>query len=115
MTLAGKIKEQIVGWLRGRKRGSDTAGGGESKRQKMDSQVRSTNKLGKGAGCAAKSSKDGGGRSGGGGKDRVNGGPKGRAYSGPRLTESLTLVSYLLSLRGCQTDNGYKVLFSACF
>jgi hypothetical protein len=36
-TVAGKIKEQIVGWLRGRKRGSDTGLGGDSKRLRLDS------------------------------------------------------------------------------
>jgi hypothetical protein len=35
-TVAGKIKEQIVGWLRGKKRGSDTTAGGDSKRLKLD-------------------------------------------------------------------------------
>jgi hypothetical protein len=35
-TVAGKIKEQIVGWLRGKKRGSDTPVGGDSKRLKLD-------------------------------------------------------------------------------
>ncbi len=35
--VAGKIKEQIVSWLRGRKRGSDTSAGGDSKRLKLDS------------------------------------------------------------------------------
>jgi hypothetical protein len=35
-TVAGNIKEQIVGWLRGKKRGSDTSLGGDSKRLKLD-------------------------------------------------------------------------------
>jgi hypothetical protein len=35
-TVAGRIKEQIVGWLRGKKRGSDTPVGGDNKRFKMD-------------------------------------------------------------------------------
>ncbi len=35
-TVAGKIKEQIVGWLRGKKRGIDTPVGGDSKRLKLD-------------------------------------------------------------------------------
>jgi hypothetical protein len=34
--VAGKVKEQIVGWLRGKKRGSDTSVGGDSKRLKLD-------------------------------------------------------------------------------
>jgi hypothetical protein len=32
-----KIKEQIVSWLRGRKRGSDTKAGSEDKRLRLDS------------------------------------------------------------------------------
>jgi hypothetical protein len=35
-TVPGKVKEQIVGWLRGKKRGSDTSVGGDSKRLKLD-------------------------------------------------------------------------------
>jgi hypothetical protein len=35
-TVAGEIKEQIVEWLRGKKRGSDTPVGGDSKRLKLD-------------------------------------------------------------------------------
>ncbi len=35
--LANKIKEEIVGWLRGKKRSSDTAAGADSKRQRLDS------------------------------------------------------------------------------
>jgi hypothetical protein len=34
--VAGKVKEQIVGWLRGKKRGSDTPAGSDSKRMKLD-------------------------------------------------------------------------------
>jgi hypothetical protein len=34
--VAGRIKEQVVSWLRGRKRGSDTSVGGDSKRLKLD-------------------------------------------------------------------------------
>ncbi len=34
--LAAKVKEEIVRWLRGKKRSSDTAAGAESKRQKLD-------------------------------------------------------------------------------
>jgi hypothetical protein len=52
--LAGKIKEQIVVWLRGKKRGSDTASGGDSKRQKLDSQVKTSTKLGKASGSGTK-------------------------------------------------------------
>ncbi len=35
--LANKIKDEIVGWLSGKKRGSDTAAGADSKRQRLDS------------------------------------------------------------------------------
>jgi hypothetical protein len=59
--LAGKIKEQIVGWLRGRKRCSDTIAGGDKKRQKMDTQELNSSKSGKRVGGAAKGRKDGGG------------------------------------------------------
>ncbi len=34
--VAGKIKEQVVSWLRGRKRGSDMSVGSDSKRLKLD-------------------------------------------------------------------------------
>jgi hypothetical protein len=34
--VAVKVKEQIVGWLRGRKRGSDTKAGSEDKRPRLD-------------------------------------------------------------------------------
>jgi hypothetical protein len=80
-TLAGKIKEQIVGWLRGRKRGSDTSAGGDSKRQKLDSQAKSSTKLVKTTGSGTKSRTEGSrGSSGGGGSgSRGKGGPKGRA------------------------------------
>jgi hypothetical protein len=38
-TVAGKIKEQIVGWLRGKKRGSDTSVGSDIKRLKLDAAI----------------------------------------------------------------------------
>ncbi len=34
--LATKVKEEIVGWLRGKKRSSYTAAGADSKRQRME-------------------------------------------------------------------------------
>jgi hypothetical protein len=78
-TLAVKIKEHIVGWLRGKKRSSDTAAGGDCKRQKMDNHEKSSAQNGKKIGGAAKSRTDGGGRGGGDGKGRGKGGGKGRA------------------------------------
>jgi hypothetical protein len=67
--LANKIKEEIVGWLRGKKRGSDTAAGADSKRLRLDSsgQKEQVSKAGGGK-------KVGGGRGGGGhGKGRGGG------------------------------------------
>ncbi len=72
--LASKIKDEIVGWLRGIKRGSDTAAGADSKRQRLDSSGQKE-QASKAAGGGKKA---GGGRGGGGhGKGRGGGsGPK---------------------------------------
>jgi hypothetical protein len=51
-TVAGKVKEQIVGWLRGKKRGSDTPAGSDSKRMKLDTAAGGGKSGGK-AGAAA--------------------------------------------------------------
>jgi hypothetical protein len=80
-TLAGRIKEQIVGWLRGRKRGGDTLAGGDSKRQRLDSQAKSSAQQVKTTSSVTKSRTGGSrGSKGAGGSDgRGKGGPKGRA------------------------------------
>jgi hypothetical protein len=67
--LANKIKDEIVGWLRGRKRGSDTAAGADSKRQRLDS-----------SGKKDQASKASGGvkKAGGGGHGKGRGGSSGR-------------------------------------
>jgi hypothetical protein len=49
-TVAVKVKEQIVGWLRGRKRCSDTKAGGEDKRLRLDSAAGKSGPSGSGAG-----------------------------------------------------------------
>ena len=66
-TVAGRIKEQIVGWLRGKKRASDTPVGGDSKRLKMDASA------GGKPGAAA----------GGGAKRAAGAGPSRAAAAGP--------------------------------
>jgi hypothetical protein len=71
--LANKIKEEIVGWLRGRKRGSDTAAGADSKRQRLDS----SGKKEQAAKPSGGGKKAGGGR-GGGGHGKGRGGVPGR-------------------------------------
>ncbi len=48
--VAEKIKEQIVGWLRGRKRGNDTKAGGEDKRPRLDSAADKSGQSGSGVG-----------------------------------------------------------------
>jgi hypothetical protein len=77
--LATKIKDEIVGWLLGRKRGSDTAAGADSKRQRLDSSGKKDTESGRKE-CSAVGSgrgkKAGGGRGGGRGKGR--GGSGGR-------------------------------------
>jgi hypothetical protein len=47
-----KIKEQIVSWLRGRKRGSDTKAGSEDKRPRLDSSAGKSGPSGSGVGKA---------------------------------------------------------------
>ena len=77
--LAAKVKEEIVGWLRGKKRSNDTAAGAESKRQKLDGPVAKEPAGGRkaggtgGKGHGKKAGRDGGrgqGRGGGGGSSR---------------------------------------------
>jgi hypothetical protein len=61
--VAGKIKEQIVGWLRGRKRGNDTKAGSEDKRPRLDSAADKSGQSGSGvgkSGAAAARRNDGG-------------------------------------------------------
>ena len=71
--LANKIKDEIVGWLRGRKRGSDTAAGADSKRQWLDS----SGKKEQASNVSGGVKKAGGGR-GGGGHGKGLGGGSGR-------------------------------------
>jgi hypothetical protein len=77
--LAAKVKEEIVGWLRGKKRSNDTAAGAESKRQKLDGPVAKEPAGGRkaggtgGKGHGKEAGRDGGrgqGRGGGGGSSR---------------------------------------------
>ncbi len=69
--LAAKVKEEIVGWLRGKKRSNDTAAGAESKRQKMDRTVAKDLAGGRRAGGAVG---QGGGKKAGRGKGHGGGG-----------------------------------------
>jgi hypothetical protein len=59
-TVAVKIKEQIVSWLRGRKRGSDTKAGSEDKRPRLDSSAVKSGPSGSGAGKAVTQAAAGG-------------------------------------------------------
>jgi hypothetical protein len=68
--VAVKVKEQIVGWLRGRKRGNDTKAGSEDKRPRLDS---AADKGGPSGSRVSKSGTVAASRSGGG-----KGQPKGR-------------------------------------
>ncbi len=75
--LANKIKEEIVGWLRCRKRGSDTAAGANSKRQRLESsgkkeQAAKVSGGGKKAGGGRGGGRHGKGRGGGSGRKPVN-------------------------------------------
>jgi hypothetical protein len=64
-TIAGKINEQVVGWLRGRKRGSDTSVDSDSKRLKLDPSTGSGGTSGSGvAGPSRKGDGKGRGKSG---------------------------------------------------
>jgi hypothetical protein len=71
--LANKVKEEIVGWLRGRKRGNDTVAGADSKRQRLDS----SGKKEQAAKVSGSGKKAGDGR-GGGGHGKGRGGGPGR-------------------------------------
>ena len=71
--VAVKVKEQIVGWLRGRKRASDTKAGSDDKRPRLDPAADRGGPSGSGVG---KSGKAGASR-GGGGKGQPKGQPKG--------------------------------------
>jgi hypothetical protein len=73
-TVAVKVKEQIVGWLRGRKRGSDTKAGSEDKRPRLDSAADkggpSDSSVGKNGTTATSRSGSGNGQAKGRGKGR---------------------------------------------
>jgi len=73
-TVSVKVKEQIVGWLRGRKRGNDTSVSGDSKRLRLDSV---TNKSGASVSGVSKSDSAAASRSGA-GKGRGKGSGKSR-------------------------------------
>ncbi len=77
--LAAKVKEEIVGWLRCKKRSNDTAAGAESKRQKLD---RTTTKDSAGGRKAGGVAGQGGGKKAGQDGGRGKGGGKGRGGGG---------------------------------
>jgi len=78
--VAVKVKEQIVGWLRGRKRASDTKAGSDDKRPRLDPAADRGGPSGSGAG---KSGKAGVSR-GGGGKGQPKGQSKGLPKGQPK-------------------------------
>ncbi len=69
--LATKVKEEIEGWLRGKKRSSDTAAGADSKRQRMKNTSKAEVESGHSEG-----NKGGSGASGGKGRGKGRGGRK---------------------------------------
>jgi hypothetical protein len=77
------VKEEIVGWLRGKKRSNDTAAGAESKRQKLDGPVAKEPAGGrKAGGTGGKAHGKKAGRDGGRGQGRGDGGGSSRKAVG---------------------------------